>query len=265
MMRQPPITLVLPFYNEESFLGKTLDSLRAQSHQDFVLHLVDNASTDGGGEIAEHFAASMPSGRVVLFREDRPGKIHALSRGMVAAKSEYVATLDADTVYPADYIARTLEIFGRGTDVAAVVAIGLPSPKKAERALAKARLKQSLFPGKCQSGGFGQAFRRSDLEAVGGFDAAIWPFVLEDHEIMARIGTRGRIILGWDHVCYPSDRRGLHPSAGWSLAERLLYQFMPVRALPWYFHSYLAARFRRRRLDNLQLRDQPWQSASQTP
>src|SRR5579859_4582984 len=48
--------VVVPFYNEAAGMRATLDALAAQSDREFTLILVDNASTDRGGDVAREFA-----------------------------------------------------------------------------------------------------------------------------------------------------------------------------------------------------------------
>ena len=48
-------TVIIPFYNEELHLEECLDSLRRQSDQDLVFLMLDNASEDKSGEIADKF------------------------------------------------------------------------------------------------------------------------------------------------------------------------------------------------------------------
>ena len=43
----PRISLVVPAYNVEDFIGRCLDSIRAQSFEDYEVYVVDDASTDG--------------------------------------------------------------------------------------------------------------------------------------------------------------------------------------------------------------------------
>ena len=48
----PRISLVVPAYNVEDFIGRCLDSIRAQSFEDYEVYVVDDASTDGTAAVA---------------------------------------------------------------------------------------------------------------------------------------------------------------------------------------------------------------------
>ena len=254
-MTAPSISLVLPYFNEESFLAATLASIGAQVDRDFELILIDNGSTDDSVQVARAACEVMGDVPVVWLYEDSPGKSRALRTGVAAARGGIVATLDADTIYPPEYVSRVRGAFA-GRQVAAALAFGRPAGEG--RATHKQRLEARLWPGKCHTGGFGQAFRRDLLDAAGGFDFERWPFVLEDHEIIHRIARLGRLAYSADHVCHPSDRRTDRSGCNWRLWERVQYKLLPAFAMERFFYGYLADRFARRGLSNLRLRDKTW-------
>ena len=255
-MPRPAISLVLPYFNEEAYLAATLGSIAAQSERDFELILVDNGSTDEGLRVARAACEAMGDVAVQWLREERPGKIHALRTGIAAAAGEIVATLDADTLYPPDYLARVRREFAADARIAAAFAFNRPPDR--QRASFDQRLHAWLWPRKCHTGGFGQAFRRDLLEAAGGFDFERWPFVLEDHEIVHRIAPLGTLAYSADHVCHPSDRRSDRSDCNWTLWERVQYKLLPGSAMEQFFYGYLAERFTRRGLSTLRLRDKTW-------
>lgn len=261
-MSDASITLVLPYYNEVDFLPGTLASLAAQSDRRFKLVLVDNASTDGSAEVARTACSSLVDVEVMHLTEAQPGKLFALITGLAACDTTFVATLDADTIYPADYVARTIALFGSSPEIVSVLAFGLvgQAPVEADAAPRLQLLYSDYLPNKCHTGGFGQAFRLAELREVGGFDPEIWPYVLEDHEIIHRIGQRGRLAYERQHVCYPSDRReGARDDCSWTLFERFLYKSLPNAAMDWFFYDFLATRFEKRGLNNIKLRRKIWQ------
>lgn len=256
MTPDPSVSLVLPYFNEERYLSATLTSIAAQHDRDFELILVDNGSTDESDAVAHRACVAMGTIAVAWLREDEPGKIHALRTGIAAARGAIVATLDADTLYPKDYVARIRRAFAADGSVAAALAI--PRPVGADRASLKQRLQFRLWPRKCHTGGYGQAFRRDLLAAAGGFDVTRWPFVLEDHEIVHRVARLGTLAYSADHVCHPSDRRTDRSDCSWTLGERVLYKLLPGVAMERFFYGYLAERFKRRGLSNLRLRKKTW-------
>ncbi len=264
-MRQN-FAVVIPFFNEEKFLGETLASLAAQTRAPDRMVLVDNASTDRSPAIAAAFAAANPALNVAVLREERAGKASALARGLDGVRDGLVATCDADTFYPPAYLARAEALFETGEDVAAVLAFGVPSadPLKTRALRMKGAVMAALAPRQTHAGGYGQAFRAAALHRAGGFSPELWPYCLMDHEIMHRIVRNGgRLAYAADHWCVPSPRRADRRRVRWTLAERLAYHALPLSRRDWFFYRWLAPRFARRRLGELALRDQPWNRISQ--
>jgi glycosyltransferase involved in cell wall biosynthesis len=254
-MNDAQLTLILPYFNEAGYIAATLESLSAQTERRFRVIAVDNASTDAGPDIARQTAARFPWLDVEFVHEPQPGKIHALRRGTSLAQTKFVGTLDADTIYPPDYVACTLAAFGRCPAAAGVMAFAAAGRSGPSPSL---ELQSRLWPGKCHTGGFGQTFRRDALEAAGGFDAERWGWVLEDHEIVHRVSRSGPLVYDRDHVCFPSDRRGDRTRCSWTLGERIAYKLLPAAAMDWFFYRFLASRFAARGLRNIRLREQVW-------
>lgn len=105
---QPRVTIGLPVYNGENYLGETLDALLAQTYHDFHLVISDNASTDGTEEICR--AAAKRDQRVRYLRQDHNlGAAPNYNAVFDQSTSELFmwATHD-DLKYPA-YVARCVE------------------------------------------------------------------------------------------------------------------------------------------------------------
>lgn len=256
------LTIVLPFFNEEGWIGRTIDSLAVQSDTRFHLLLVDNGSTDGSvAEAAAHIAEM--GDRATILSCSMPGKIQALTAGVAQVHTPLIATCDADTVYPPDYVRRIISLFSHHHGSAAVMAIDLYASADetcSRRRIAFVMRKSRRFADKCHAGGYAQAFRTAALRAGGGFDADRWPYVLEDHEIVHRIMRFGSVIYHPDHVCFPSNRRVSRDSVSWSRSERLLYRYLPGRALNWYFYRFLGQRLAARNSLGVALRNKDWTS-----
>jgi glycosyltransferase involved in cell wall biosynthesis len=92
---------VVPFRNAERFLGEAIESVVAQTYDDWELLLVDDGSTDGGAELARRYASEHEEMTVVHPRPDGRARGAAAARnaGIHAARGDYVAFLDADDVW----------------------------------------------------------------------------------------------------------------------------------------------------------------------
>lgn len=258
-MNEPVLTFVLPYYNEAGYIGATLATLAAQSDRRFALILVDNASSDGSAQFARVACEAMPDIRCEFLFAAEPGKIFALVMGCGAVQTELLATIDADTFYPPDYVSTAIAVFDGRPDAVCAIAHQMDSQGRASR---YQRLMAALFPKKAHSGGFAEIFRTAALRQCGGFDPGHWPYVLEDHEIVHRITRFGSIAYRPDLRCRPSDRRSDRSGCSWTPGERILYKLLPSSLMNWFFYRFLAARLERRGQSNIALRAQPWQAGA---
>lgn len=255
------ITIVLPYYNEREYIGDTIDSICRQSFGDFIFVLVDNGSTDGTSEVAKSFAWKHPDVAFTFLHEETPGKIHALMRGTADLSTKYVVTVDADTIYPVDYLRNCIELFENNPQASSVFAIdiyGERSSKEAKRRIQLTVFLTMVLQRKCHSGAYAQAFRTDKFKKCGGYDDSIWPFLIEDHEIVHRILPLGPTIYSERHHCFPSPRRIDRSGVSWSTFEKLIYAVTPSCMMDWYFYAFLAKRFDRRGMRSARLRERDW-------
>jgi Glycosyl transferase family 2 len=89
----PKVTVLLAVYDGEPFLRRCVDSVLAQSFEDFEFLILDDASTDATPDIL----ASYDDPRIrVLRNAQNTGQVPSLNRGLLEARGEYVARIDAD-------------------------------------------------------------------------------------------------------------------------------------------------------------------------
>lgn len=103
MTPAPRVSVLVPAYNGEAFLGEALGSLAAQSLGDFEAIVVDDGSTDATADVAAEFAAR--DSRFRLIRQDNAGTQPARNAALAAARGRWVGLLDQDDVW----LARKLE------------------------------------------------------------------------------------------------------------------------------------------------------------
>ena len=94
----PKISIVIPMYNVEKYIGECLQSVIKQEYTDYEVIVVDDGSTDDSAAIAEEcLHASRPSPLAYkLIRQTNAGLSAARNAGIEAAKGEYVLLLDSD-------------------------------------------------------------------------------------------------------------------------------------------------------------------------
>jgi glycosyltransferase involved in cell wall biosynthesis len=255
------IALVLPYYNEQDFIGPTLEAIAAQDTREFRLIIVNNRSSDRSPAMVEAFLAASDIDYSHV-EEDTPGVVPALMRGIGMAQGEFIGFLNADTIYPPHYVSRCLALFDANPTATSVMAIDLyaaPDSPRGRRRLWRVRFASRVLPKKCHAGTYAQSWRLDGFRAAGAFDSAIWPYVLEDHEIMVRMMHKGPSVYDAGHYCFPSTRRTNSTAVSWNAWEKIAYGLLPPRAMPWFFYRHLAGKFARKKMLSEALRNRSWE------
>lgn len=96
------ISVVVPFFNEQRYLGKCLKSIIGQSYKNLEIIVVNDGSTDSSPEIVRQFAAS--DKRVVLVNQANCGRAAARKSGYLNATGSWIVFVDSDDYLPVDSI-----------------------------------------------------------------------------------------------------------------------------------------------------------------
>lgn len=91
--KMPAVSVVIPTYNREETISRSIDSVLAQTFDDFELIVVDDASTDNTATVVDQY--DDPRVQFVSHDENRGGSA-ARNTGIAHAEGEYIALLDSD-------------------------------------------------------------------------------------------------------------------------------------------------------------------------
>ena len=108
----PTVSIIVPVYNAEKYLGWCINSILKQSFRDIEVILVNDGSTDGSLEICHRYAAL--DSRVRMLDCPNGGVSAARNAGLEAAQGEFVQFVDSDDVVDDDYTAtllKTLQLY----------------------------------------------------------------------------------------------------------------------------------------------------------
>lgn len=100
MSNVPAVSVIIPLYNKGPYIARALNSILAQSFQDFEVIVVDDGSTDDGAAVVRGFAVH----RIRLIQQENRGVSAARNRGIKAARAELVAFLDADDEWSPEHL-----------------------------------------------------------------------------------------------------------------------------------------------------------------
>jgi len=106
MMSQPLISVVIPAYNHEKFVGAAIESVLNQSYQNFELIVIDDGSTDLTAKVVQSYKDL----RINYLYQDNQDAYNTINRGMGLAKGDFIAILNSDDIYTPNRLARLLEV-----------------------------------------------------------------------------------------------------------------------------------------------------------
>lgn len=116
----PFISMIMPVYNAEKYIRKAIDSVIAQTYQNFELLLIDDCSPDGSGAICDEYAKNF-TGKIKVFHLEKNGGLsHARNTGMKHAAGKYVCFIDPDDFIDGDLFEKAVSAI-RDQGVSAVV------------------------------------------------------------------------------------------------------------------------------------------------
>lgn len=98
------ISVVIPLYNKEKQIARTLRSVFSQTYTDYEIVIVNDGSTDGSAAAVE----SLEDPRIRLVTQKNAGVSAARNRGISEARGEYIALLDGDDEWKPDFLEKML-------------------------------------------------------------------------------------------------------------------------------------------------------------
>jgi glycosyltransferase involved in cell wall biosynthesis len=208
------LSIVIPAYNEEQYIGSCLSSLErelARVNHDVEVIVVNNASVDRTGEVASSFSFA----RVV--DEPKKGLVRARHAGYLVSSGELIANVDADTVFPEGWIDKVHTAFVKDD---ALVALSGPYIYHDLSGMTNAGVWVFYFIGylghsfnrfvlrrggtMLQGGNF--ILRKTALEKAGGYNLD-FDFYGEDTEVARLVSPHGKVHFTFALPMYTSGRR----------------------------------------------------------
>lgn len=114
---EPLVSVVIPVFNSEKTIQKTLQSVMDQTYDNFEILLIDDGSTDTSKEKIQVFIAEHPNCDITYIFQENKGASAARNVGLKKATGEYIALLDSDDLWRADKIALQVEAFNENKEI----------------------------------------------------------------------------------------------------------------------------------------------------
>lgn len=115
MSQTESISVIIPMYNVEKYVGEAIESVLRQTVQPLEIILVDDGSTDSSAAKAKEY---LPE--VKLIRQENKGISGARNTGIKEAKGEIFAFLDSDDIWPENHIEVLLPVLKEDENLAMV-------------------------------------------------------------------------------------------------------------------------------------------------
>jgi len=200
---QPLVSIIVPVYNGEEYVGQALESALCQTYPHVEVLAIDDGSTDGSLGVLEHYAAQDP--RIRVFRRQNGGVASARNRCIQESRGEFIANLDADDLWQPTKIERQVQCLLEAGEAAGFVycwwawidrhsTILDRSPRWMVEGEAFAELLQINFTGSASV----PLFRKRCILEVGGYNpdlAAARAGGCEDWELVLRIASRHKVAV----------------------------------------------------------------------
>lgn len=195
MPEQGLVSIVVPCRDSGATLAQTVASARAQTWAEVEIVIVDDGSTD---PLTLVVLDDLPEG-VRLLRERHSGASGARNRGIRAARGEFILPLDSDDLIEPDYVRRAVAVMQQRPDVGIVYchadrfgAVDGPW-RLPDWSLESMLIDNVVF--------ITALFRRTDWEAIGGFDETLRRGA-EDWDFWLRMIGMGREVVQLDEVLF---------------------------------------------------------------
>lgn len=100
------ISVIIPLYNKEKVVCKTLESVASQTMMDYEVIVVNDGSTDNSSQFVRSYLQDNPSfaSKVIIIDQPNAGVAAARNKGIKMANYPYIAFLDADDLWDKEYL-----------------------------------------------------------------------------------------------------------------------------------------------------------------
>lgn len=244
----PVVSVVMPCYNSAAFIEQSVRSVLNQSFHDFELIVVNDGSSDSSLEILQ----SIKDPRLVVISQPNSGVMATRNHGLMVARGEYVAFLDADDKWREDFIERMLAALLARPDAALAYCgwqnVGLPgaranpfippdyeTPEKVEKLLWECRWPIHAV-----------LVRHKFIKDAGGFDETV--ATAEDYWLWLRIAPQNPVVRVPEVMSY-YIHHGNQRSTAKNLLRKGLDRWRIRRAFVAHYPDYVA------HLSRAQIRD----------
>jgi glycosyltransferase involved in cell wall biosynthesis len=200
----PKVLFFIPLYNARPYIRQAIESILNQTFQDFTLLIIDDGSTDGGGDIVRQFSDK----RIIYQTQSNAGVAAAMNRALEFAlqnRYEFLARMDADDISLPDRLEKEIPLLQKHTDVAVCGTNSYYMDAKTEEIIGSSTVPCSswLIKWEIRQGLRGiiqsaAVFRSSALQTIGGFRSQF--IISEDTDVFLRLSEQFNFINSTEYL-----------------------------------------------------------------
>ncbi|MCC8361112.1 glycosyltransferase family 2 protein [Salinimicrobium sediminilitoris] len=236
MAIQPLVTIIMAVKDTAPYLRDCLDSVMAQTYENWELIAVNDHSSDDSPKILKEYAAK--DSRIRFFNSNQPRLIPTLQRGYREVKGSLINRMDSDDKMP-DYKLQVLVEewlkYGKGTVIAGgtehfvdkgEVGEGFIKYENWLNEVARTSTHYREIYRECVIPSHCWLLHKEDLDAAGAFDPIVYP---EDYDLCFRFYERGLNVIGIDRILHYWRDRSERISRTWEEYEDNRYFDLKLR------------------------------------
>jgi len=199
----PLVSVVIPVYNGEKYLKKTIESVLNQNYQNFEVVVVDDASTDSSLEIINSFIKIHPQKiRLIQHSKNKGCPAATKNTGIKNAKGKYIAFIDQDDIWKKEKLTKQIEIIIKKKDLIANFANGYILNSENSKIIARQwphinqfpnqkEIQQRLLKGNFILTSSCALVKKDSLIQLGGFDEQMK--LADDYDLWFRLSLIGNL------------------------------------------------------------------------
>ena len=111
----PAISIIIPVYNQEKYLGKCIQSIIEQRFSNIEIILVNDGSIDRSLEICKKYAEI--DNRIIVIDQGKFGVVETRKRGVLKSKGDYIAFIDSDDFFAPEGLENLYNLAQKGIDL----------------------------------------------------------------------------------------------------------------------------------------------------
>jgi glycosyltransferase involved in cell wall biosynthesis len=224
-LAETTLKILMPVFNVGPYVADAIESVLAQTHQDFSLHILDDGSTDDTLSICRKYESQ--DGRIRVTSHGNIGIANSMNAALESVADGWVFCMHGDDLMLPNRLVRQLDFIRQNPDVAVTSSLvhlingnGREIGRMKSALVSREGVIRALARGQCIAFNHpATAFRAEVVKSVGGYRQDFWP--AEDTELWNRVAAAGHQVLVQDEYLL---KYRIHGQAASTRKARLMVQ-----------------------------------------